>query len=80
VQAQANSIHKYSHIIKAVTGDRLNKYTIINDLDFILEKKYASNIADAWKVNDSYVTLAQCQEIETNDIQRKISDEINKQP
>ncbi len=43
-----------------------------------MDKKYANSIDEALKVNDKYVTLAQCHEIESNDIQRKISDEINK--
>lgn len=38
----------------------------------------ASNIEEALKIDDVYLTLSQCHEIERQDIDRKISEAINK--
>ena len=65
-------------MVKQITGDRLDIYAGTSDIDFILEKRYANNINDALLVPDIYVTLAQCAEIERNDIQMKVSDAIEK--
>lgn len=76
--AQAKSIHKYSDIVKEITGNRLDKYSILSELEFCLEKRYANNINDVWKIDDAYVTLSMAYEIENKDIQHKIQDRISK--
>ena len=75
-RAQDRSVHSYSQIIKDITGDRLDYVSVINEMDFVLEKKYASRLEEVWKIDDGYVTLSMCSEIENNDIQRKINDRI----
>jgi len=74
--AQAKSIHKHSAIVKEVTGDRLEKYSIFNELDFCIEKGYAVGIDNVWKIDDMYVTLSMCSETENRDIQTKINERI----
>lgn len=74
--AQNKSVHKYSAVVKEVTGDRLEKYNVLSELDFCLEKGYANNLNDVWKIDDAYVTLSMCSEIENQDISRKINDRI----
>lgn len=61
-----------------MTGDRLDRYSVLNELDFCIEKGYANNIDDVWKIDDAYVTLSMCSSIENQDIQRKIDERISK--
>lgn len=76
--AQARSAHDHAELIKSTTGNRLQKYSTISEMDFVLEKNYARTIDEVWIIDDAYVTLAMCHEIENSDIQRKISDSIQK--
>jgi hypothetical protein len=55
-------------------------YATINDIEHVLEKGYANNVNDALNIDDVYLTLSQCAEIEKADIDRKISDAISKMP
>jgi hypothetical protein len=55
-------------------------YGAINDIEHILDKGYANNLVDALNIDDVYLTLSQCAEIEKIDIDRKINDEISKMP
>lgn len=64
--------------MKQITGDRLNKYSAIDEIEYILEKRLANNIEDALKIDDVYLTLSQCSEIEKQDIDRKINEAISK--
>jgi hypothetical protein len=74
------SIHKYTETIKQVTGTRLDKYSAINEIEHVLEKRFANSIQDALNIDDIYVTLSQLNEIETQDIDRKVQEIISKMP
>ena len=65
-------------MIKNITGNRLDKYNIISDIEFLLQRNYASSPEDALKVDDIYLILSQCMDIEKRDIDRKISEAISK--
>jgi len=41
-----------------------------------LEKRFANNIHDALKIDDAYLTLSQCSEIEKQDIEMKINEQL----
>lgn len=55
-------------------------YAAINDIEHVLEKGYANNVGDALNIDDVYLTLSQCNEIEKTDIDRKINEAISKMP
>ena len=55
-------------------------YAAIGDIEHVLDKGYANNINDALNIDDVYLTLSQCNEIEKQDIDRKINDAISKMP
>jgi hypothetical protein len=77
--SQKGTEHKYSAIIKKVSGDRLKPYRTINDIEYILSKNLANSIDEALTINDIYVTLSMCNSIINSDIDRKIKDYIEKQ-
>jgi hypothetical protein len=78
MSASDKSINKYTDKIKEITGNRLEIYAAISDIEHILDKGYANNLVDALNIDDVYLTLSQCSEIEKQDIDRKISDAISK--
>ncbi len=55
-------------------------YAATNDLEHILSKCYANNVNDALNIDDVYLTLSQCSEIEQSDINKKINEIISKMP
>ena len=55
-------------------------YAATNDLEHILSKGYANNVNDALNIDDVYLTLSQCSEIEQSDINKKINEIISKMP
>jgi hypothetical protein len=52
----------------------------INDLEHILEKRYANSIKEALNIDDLYVILSQCYEIEKQSIDNSISKKISEMP
>ena len=77
VDVQNRSSSEHSGVIKEIAGNRLDKYNIVSELKFLIDNGYASSIDEVWKIDDSYVTLLMCEDIESNDVQVKISKRIS---
>ena len=58
----------------------MTKYSSISEIEFCLEKRFANSIENALNVDDVYITLSQCADIEKGDIDRKIQETISKMP
>jgi len=76
-KATLNSKHKHSELVRQIVGNKLDKYSFNTEVDFIIQKGYANNISEALLVNDIYVTLAQCEALERENINRAIQEQIN---
>jgi len=65
---------KYSAKIKEITANRLAPFSMIQEIEYIIEKGFANNIDDALNVIDKYVYLSQAANIIDADVQGKFND------
>lgn len=55
----------------------MQKYTIMSDIEYCLNKNFAKNVEDSLKFDDLYLTLSQLAELERNDIDRRVNEAIS---
>jgi len=65
---------KYNSKIKEITANRLEPFSVMADIEYIIEKGFANNIDEALNVNDKYVYLSQAMNIINADVQAKFNE------